>query len=309
MTKEKTHYSLIIIGSGPAGLTAALYASRGNLSPLVINGPKPGGQLMGTNLIENWPGQVSILGPKLMTQMKEHAAYFGTEFLDESVISVDFKAMPFKIITTHKILTTSAVIIATGASPKTLGCPGEDKYWGKGVTTCAVCDAAFYKNMPVVIVGGGDTAMEDASFLLNFTDKITIIQISDQLSASAIMQKRVLNNPKITIIYNATVSEIKGNGQQVTGVVVKHTKTNQTQEIEANGVFIAIGLNPNVTPFKGQIVLNKQGFIQIENHTKTNIPGIFVAGDVTDFLYRQAITAAGAGCMAALDAERYLKSL
>lgn len=310
MENANNHHQLIIIGSGPAGLTAAIYAARANLAPLVIKGPLPGGQLMGTTAVENWPGEISILGPKLMQQMQDQAVKLNTLFLDESVTRVNFKQKPFSITTnTNTVLTANSIIIATGASPKRLNCPGESEYWGKGVTTCAVCDGAFYKDKKVIIVGGGDTAMEDASFMLNYTCDITIVHILDKLSASHAMQERVINNPHIKIIYNSTVNEIKGDGNRVTTAIITHQPTKKSQEIAVDGIFVAIGLNPNVDPFKDQIGLEKHGFISVTDNTKTSVPGIFVAGDVADYRYRQAITSAGAGCMAALDAERYLKSL
>ncbi len=304
------HHKLIIIGSGPAGLTAAIYAARANLKPLMIQGKNPGGQLMNTTYVENWPGETSILGPQLMMKIQAHATHFGTHVLEETVVSADFSKKPF-VITTDRgtSLTADAIIIATGASSKKLGCPGESEYWGKGVTTCAVCDGAFYKDRPVLVVGGGDTAMEDASFMLNFTDKITIVHILDKLTASHAMQERVIDNPKIKIIYNSTVTQMKGNGNHVTHAVISNQKTGTTEDIPVDAIFVAIGLNPNVGPFKGQVELNKFGFIEVKDQTQTSVPGVFVAGDVADYRYRQAITSAGAGCMAALDAERYLKSL
>jgi thioredoxin reductase (NADPH) len=306
---QNNHHKLIIIGSGPAGLTAAIYASRANLNPLVIQGKNPGGQLMGTTIIENWPGNMSITGPQLMTNMLEHAAHFGSQFLEESIESVDFKKKPFELTTdkgTH--LTADSVIIATGASPKRLGVPGEAEYWGKGVSTCAVCDGAFYKDRPVMIVGGGDTAMENASFMLNFTKQITLVHILDKLTASFAMQERVIDNPNIKIIYNSTVTEIHGNGSHLTGVTITNQHSKKTERIDVDALFVAIGLNPNVGPFKGHLAFNKFSFIEVTDNTQTSIPGIFVAGDVADYRYRQAITSAGSGCMAALDAERYLKS-
>ncbi len=306
---QNTHHKLIIIGAGPAGLTAAIYASRANLNPVVIQGKNPGGQLMGTTIIENWPGNISIMGPQLMINMQKHAAHFGAQLLDESIASVDFKKTPFELKTdkgTH--LTADSVIIATGASPKRLGVPGEAEYWGKGVTTCAVCDGAFYKDRPVMVVGGGDTAMEEASFMLNFTKQIKIVHILDTLTASFAMQERVINNPDITIIYNTTVTEIQGNGSHITRVTITNQKTKKSEHVAVDALFVAIGLNPNVGPFKGHLALNKAGFIEVTDNTQTSIPGIFVAGDVADYRYRQAITSSGAGCMAALDAERYLKS-
>lgn len=310
MQNKNNHHKLIIIGAGPAGLTAAIYASRANLAPLVITGKNPGGQLMNTTGIENWPGNKTIPGPQLMMNMQDHATHFGTQFLEESVESVSLEKKPFSLTTDRGTkLTSDAIIITTGASPKKLGVPGEEQYWGKGVTTCAVCDGAFYKNEHALIVGGGDTAMEDAAFMLNFTDKITIVHILDKLTASQATQKRVINNPKINIVYNSTLSAIHGDGSHANRVIIINKNTGQTQEMDVAVVFVAIGLNPNVAPFKGQVEFNKFGFIQVYDQTKSSVPGVFVAGDVADYKYRQAITSAGAGCMAALDAERYLNAL
>jgi len=303
-------YNLIILGSGPAGLTAAIYSSRAKLEPLVVSGPHPGGQLMGTTAVENWPGEISIMGPDLMIKMEEHAKKFGASFLPETVTKVDFSNKIFKIFTDHnKELQAKSLIISTGAVPKKLNCPGEKEYWGKGVTTCAVCDGAFYKDLPVVIVGGGDTAVEDASFMTRFTDNITIVQNLDKLSASPIMQDRVLNNPKIKIIYNSTVSKILGDNNKVNSLEIKNLKTNNTQVINTSGLFIAIGFNPNTSIFKNKLDLDNYNYLKITNKTHTSVPGVFAAGDVFDYKYRQAITSAGSGCMAALDAEKYLSSL
>jgi len=302
-------HSLIIIGSGPAGLTAAIYAARAMLNPIVIEGSYPGGQLMGTTDVENYPGIPSILGPTLMTNMREHAQHFGTQFLAQTVTKVDFSKKPFTIWTdTNQELKAHCVIIATGASPLKLGCPGEDAYWGgKGVSVCAVCDGFFYQNKKVLVIGGGDTAMEDASFLKKFTKDITVIQIMDKLTASEPLKKRILNDPDITVLYNSTVTEILGDGNQVTGAIIYNSKTGTCTTLETEGIFIAIGLKPNTALFKGQLALTKYGYLEIENHTRTSVSGVFAAGDVFDYRYRQAITAAGSGCMAALDAERYLK--
>ena len=302
-----TPKKLIIIGSGPAGLTAAIYAARANLQPLIIEGANPGGQLMNTSLVENWPGEKSIMGPALMQKIREHAQSFGTEFLTESVSRVDFTKKPFTLWTNRGTeLKAHAVIIATGATPKRLGVPGENEYWGKGVTTCAVCDGAFYKDKKTVVVGGGDTAMEDASFLKKFTKDITIIQIGEKLSASHAMQQRVINDPDIKIIYNSSVSTFKGDGKHVQQLTITNKKTGQTTQMPVDGAFIAIGMDPNTAPFKGQIDLDAWGYIKVHKETKTSVEGIFVAGDAHDFRYRQAITAAGSGCMASLDAERWL---
>jgi thioredoxin reductase (NADPH) len=307
MPNNNSH-ELIIIGAGPAGLTAGIYAARSNLKPLIIDGPEPGGQLMGTTAVENWPGQKSIMGPQLMKNMREHAQHTGCVFKSGKIVNADFSKKPFMIKTDkNEELFARSIIIATGATPKRLHIPGEDTYWGRGVTTCAVCDGAFFQNMPVVIVGGGDTAMEDASFMLNYTKDITIIQIEDALSASAAMQKRVLNKPEINIIYNTTVTEIKGNDKGVRAIKILNKKNNESKEIQTNAVFIAIGLIPNTEAFKGQVTLQKNGYLEVKNHTKTSVIGVFAAGDVADYRYRQAITSAGAGCMAALDAEKYLK--
>jgi thioredoxin reductase (NADPH) len=307
---DKKIEDLIIIGSGPAGLTAAVYASRAKLNPIIIEGSNPGGQLINTTYVENWPGEKSILGADLMINMKDHAAHFGTQFISESAVKVDFSSSIFKVWTNRdRELNAKCIIIATGATPKKLGCPGESDYWGKGVTTCAVCDGALYPDKKVVIVGGGDTAMEDASFMTKFTKDITIVQNLGALSASKPMQERVLNNPDIKIIYNSTISQIKSNGDHVTGTTITNLKTDAKTELEADGIFIAIGYNPNTGIFKDQINLDDYGYMQLDGQTKTNITGVFAAGDVHDWRYRQAITAAGAGCMAALDAEKYLSSL
>lgn len=303
-------HPLIIIGSGPAGLTAAIYASRANLSPVIIEGTTPGGQLMGTSMVENWPGEKQIMGPKLMINMREQAAALGTTFVAGSVESIDLSQRPFTITTTKNTrLQAHAIIIATGASPLKLGCPGEETYWGRGVSTCAICDAAFYKGKGVVIVGGGDTAMEDASFLAKFTDNITIIHIKDKLTASPALQERVLKNKKITIVYSSTVTEIQGDGSKVTAVVVENKTTGKKNTLATDGVFIAIGLRPNTDIFKGQLKTNAYGYLSITDETKTSHPGVFAAGDVFDDRYRQAITAAGSGCKASLDAQRYLETI
>ena len=300
--------SLVIIGSGPAALTAAIYAARANLNPLIIEGEKPGGQLMSTTYVENWPGTRSILGPKLMMDMLSQARDFGTRFLSENVTQATLTNQPFTL-TTHKntVITAQALIIATGAQPRMLGCPGEQAYWAKGVTTCAVCDGAFYKDKKIVVVGGGDSAMESASLMTNFTKDITVIQNLDALTASVPMQARALNNPAIKIIYSSTVKEIKGDGMRMTGVSVYNQATQATTELEAEALFLAIGLIPTTALFKGQIDLTPAGYIAYKQHTQTSIEGVFAAGDVADARYRQAITSSASGCMAALDAEHYLK--
>ncbi len=301
---------LIILGSGPAGLSAAIYAARANLKPLIVEGNEPGGQLMSTTFVENWPGEISILGPTLMKNMREHAIHFGARILSEEVVNADLSIRPFKLTTDkNTALFCHTLIIATGATPKRLGCPGEDRYWGKGVSTCAVCDGSFYRDKRVIIVGGGDTAMETASFLTNFTKKITIVHILPQLSASYAMQQRVLSHPNVKIIYESTVSTIDGDGKQVTEVTITNQKTGTQEKLPADGVFIAIGLRPNTGIFKNQLEMDHYGYILLKDHTKTSVHGVFAAGDVADNKYRQAITSAGTGCAATLDAERYLKGL
>jgi thioredoxin reductase (NADPH) len=308
---ENKIHKLIIVGSGPAGLTAAIYAARANLEPIIIDGDDPGGQLMKTSYVENWPGEKSILGPKLMMNMRDHAKHFGTQFISGKVTSVDFSNPNLKRITVDDKIQYQAyaVIITTGATPKRLNVPGETEYWGKGVTTCAVCDGAFYPDKQVVVVGGGDTAMEDASFLKKFTRKITIIHILDKFTASHAMQERVLNDPDMTIHYNSTVTEFHGNGQHVNRLTMVNQLTGEKTQLDADGVFIAVGLNPNSEPFRSHLTCNKGGWLDTKDNVGTAIPGVFVAGDVHDYRYRQAITSAGAGCMAALDAERYLSEV
>lgn len=301
-------HAVIIIGSGPAGLTAALYTGRARLAPLVIAGKEPGGQLMGTTIVENWPGTMSIMGPQLMLQMQEQATAVGAALLFETVVSVDCSAIPYTVTTNSGTTYRSkSIIIATGAQPNRLGCQGEEEYWGKGVTVCAVCDGAFYRDKKVIVVGGGDTAMEDASFLTKFTNNITVVHIKDRLTASQPMQERVLANSAIKIIYNSTITAITGNGNHVTGCTIQNMLTGNEEKVATDGVFIAIGLKPATKPFIGQLPLNSYGYLQTIDAIYTEKPGIFVAGDVADFKYRQAITAAGSGCMAALACERYLE--
>jgi thioredoxin reductase (NADPH) len=300
--------NLFIIGSGPAGLTAAIYSARAELKPIVCEGTTPGGQLIGTTAVENWPGDISILGPELMNRMREHAAYYGAQFVEGSVIKVDFNQRPFHISTNTQFqFEAQALIIATGATPRRLNCPGESQYWGKGVSTCAVCDGALYKNKSVIVVGGGDSALEYASFLAKFTNKITIIHIKDALTASAPLQQRVLSNTTITIRYSSSVAEIVGDGKRVTHVIVNNNITDASESLPTEGIFIAIGLTPNSLLVKDQVSCDPAGYIIQEPHsTRTSIEGVFVAGDCADARYRQAVTSAGDGCRAALDAERFL---
>ncbi len=298
---------VVIIGSGPAGLTAGLYTGRALLSPLILEGKEPGGQLMGTSFVENWPGELRILGPTLMQNMRNQAAHYGARLLSEELIKADLSIRPFRLTTnTSLTIETHALIITTGASFKKLNCKGEQEYWGKGVSTCGVCDGPLYRDKPIVIVGGGDSAMENASFLSNFTNNVTIVHILSHLTASPSMQKKVLSNPAITIIYESTVSEIEGDGKRVTHALVTHQKTGEKTLLRADAVFISIGLYPNTTLFKHQLKTDSYGFILLTKGTETSVEGVFAAGDAVDNRYRQAITSAGTGCSAALDAERYL---
>lgn len=303
-----TIHNLVIIGSGPAGLTASIYASRAFLKPLVFEGSQPGGQLMGTTAVENWPGEKSIMGPQLMMNMKSQAEHLGANFIPETITAVNFSQKPF-VLTTNKnrSFKAHAVIIATGASPNKLGCPGEQEYWGKGVTVCAVCDGAFYPNKRALIIGGGDTAMEDASFMSRYTQEITIVHIKDKLTASPAMQQRVLSNPAIKIIYSSTVTAILGDGKSISGVEVINIITQEKQIVPADVVFLAIGQKPNTHIFKDQLAMNPMGYLELKDQTKSSVEGVFIAGDVADYRYRQAVVSSGSGCMAALDAQRYLE--
>lgn len=304
-----TTEKLIIIGSGPASLTAAIYAARAHLEPLVIEGSNPGGQLMKTSMVENWPGNISIMGPELMQRIKEHAQHYGARFMSGNIIKIENNKTPFMLITDkQKKIHSHSIIIATGASAKKLNIPGEAEYMGKGVSTCAVCDGLFYQNKPIVIIGGGDTAMETALFMQKLTNDITIIHILDTFTASAIMQERVLSNKNIKIIYESSISAINGDAKGVTGVTITHQKTNEQRELPVQGVFISIGYTPNSSMCQGLLDIDQWGYIKTTDHTKTSVEGIFATGDVVDYQYRQAITAAGSGCMAALDVDRWLRA-
>lgn len=299
--------NLVIVGSGPAGLTAGIYSARAKLKPLIIDGPMPGGQLMTTTKVENWPGEVSIDGPELMIKMREHAQAYGSEFLSESLVSVDFSKRPFKLVTdANRTIEAKAIIIATGAVNKKLSCNGEGEYWGKGVSVCATCDAPFYADKEVVIVGGGNTAVTEAEHLLHFVKKLTVVHILDQLTATDPIKDKVLTNPNARFIYNSTVVEINGDGNQVKNTIIENQKTKERTTLTADGVFIAIGFKPNTTIFKSQLEMDEFGYLVVHNHTRTSVEGIFAAGDVADYRYRQAVTSAGVGCMAALDAQFFL---
>lgn len=299
------HHPLIIIGSGPAGLTAGIYAARAKLDPLIIQGHKPGGQLTGTTIVNNWPGTISIMGPELIRNIEQHAKTAGCVFLSETVVNVNLDSKPFTVIThRNKKFTADSLIIATGSLPKMLHCKGEKQLWGKGVTSCAVCDAVFYPDKEVVIVGGGDSAMEYVFALSNYTTKITLVHILDKLTASPALQHRLKEYP-IKIIYESTVTEILGS-DHVTGVVLTNQRTHELQTLSCEGVFLAIGSTPNTDIVKNQLELDNHNYIKVTNFTHTSKAGVFAAGDVIDAHYRQAITSAGSGCMAALDVQKYL---
>ena len=297
---------VIILGSGPAGLTAALYTARANLNPLVIGGVEWGGQLMLTTDVENYPGFVDgIKGPDLMENFRKQAIRFGAEIINENVTSVDFKKNPFQVSTAENNYNANTIIIATGANSKWLGLSSEQKLIGRGVSSCATCDGFFFKNKNIVVVGGGDSAMEESLFLTKFANKVTVIHRRDKLRASKIMQERAFKNNKIEFVWDSEIVDVIGENS-VTGIKIKNIKTNQVSEMEVQGLFVAIGHKPNTDFLKGQIDLNEKGYV-IHNGTRTNIDGVFVAGDVYDFRYRQAVTAAGHGCQAAIDAEKFIE--
>jgi thioredoxin reductase (NADPH) len=300
---------VIIIGTGPAGLTAAIYAARADLKPLVLEGPEPGGQLTLTTEVENFPGFVDgVMGPELMMNMKKQAQRFNAEFSAVLATDVDFSKRPFKVTTSkNETFFAESVIISTGASAKWLGLANEKELTGRGVSTCATCDGFFYRDKIVHVVGGGDTAMEDATFITKFAKKVYIVHRKDTLRASKPMQERALKNPKIEFIWDTAVSEIHSNEHGVSGITVENLKTGKKENRPTDGLFYAIGHTPNTAFMKGQIHLDDHGFIKTVNGPETNIPGVFACGDVQDSYYRQAITAAGSGCQAAIKAERFLE--
>ncbi len=301
--------NVVIIGSGPAGLTAAVYAARANLSPLLIEGWQSGGQLTTTTEVENYPGFAKgIMGPELMKEMRAQAERFGTELLTGDVTAVDFTQRPFTItVDAEQTIHAKAVIIATGASAIQIGVKNEARLTGHGVSTCATCDGFFFKGKELIVVGGGDSAMEEATFLTKFATKVSIVHRRDKLRASKIMQARAVKNEKITFVWNSVVEDILGN-DVVTGVRLKNLVTGKTTELPCAGVFVAIGHHPNTALFSGQVDMDAKGYIPTTHGTATNVPGVFASGDVQDPTYRQAVTAAGSGCMAAIDAERFLES-
>ncbi|MCL4371825.1 thioredoxin-disulfide reductase [Candidatus Marsarchaeota archaeon] len=301
--------NLIIIGSGPAGLTAALYTAREDFKPLVITGVEAGGQLLLTTTVENFPGFPNgIYGSELIDLMRKQAEKFGARFLGENVEGIDLSSKPYKVTTQSGSFEANSIIIATGASAKWLNIPSEKQFIGKGISSCATCDAPFFKGKNVVVVGGGDTAMEDSLFLTKFVNSVTIVHRRDAFRASKIMQERVLSNPKIKVIWNAEVLEVKGNGK-VNAVVIKDVKTGATKEMQADGLFVAIGYKPNTDFLKGKLKLDEAGYIVTKDEVKTDVEGVYVAGDVADHVYRQAVTAAASGTKAALEVRAYLQNL
>ncbi len=302
---------VIIIGSGPAGLTAALYTARANLAPLLIEGVEAGGQLMMTTLVENYPGyREGILGPELMAEMKAQAAKFGAEIVQGDVRAVDVRARPIVVRTDEAEYQASSLIIATGASAKLLGLPSERTLMGHGVSTCATCDGYFFRGHEIAVIGGGDSAMEEAIFLTKFATKVTVVHRRDTLRASKIMQDKARANPKIAWMLNSEIDEIQDTGKGEVSAMVVRSKTDGTRTVvPVSGVFVAIGHTPNTSLFRDQLELDTNGYILTHDGSKTSLPGVFACGDVQDHVYRQAITAAGSGCMAALDAERYLEGV
>lgn len=311
---SKTHHKkVLIIGSGPAGYTAAIYTARAGMEPTIVAGMQPGGQMTTTSDVENYPGFAKkVDGTWLMEQMKEQAENVGTEMINDLIVSVDFKSSPKKLVgDSGDIYLADAVIIATGAQAKWLGIPSEEAYKGKGVSGCATCDGFFYKNKEVVVIGGGNTAIEEALYLSKIAAKVTIIHRRDSFRAEKIMQDRVFNNPKINVIWDSALDEVTGDGKSVSGARIKNLKTGAVTDLKTDGIFVAIGHKPATDVFKGHMQMDAEGYLITKRpgYPETDIPGVFAAGDVTDKHYRQAVTAAGMGCMAALDAEKYLAAL
>jgi len=305
--EKRRKYDVIVLGSGPAGLTAAIYTARAKLQTLVISGNLPGGQLMTTSDVENFPGFPNgIFGPELMVNMRQQAERFDAVVIDDIATQVDFKHEPFRILTTDKEFEADAAIVATGAYPRKLGLKGEETFGGKGVSYCATCDGPFFKGEDLLVVGGGDSAVEEATFLTKFAKSVQLVHRRDKLRASKILQERAFTNPKIKFLWNTAVVDIFGD-KKVHSAVLHDLNTNEKKKVECGGIFIAIGFEPNTQVFKGQLEIDEQGYLIIKNYTHTNVEGVFAAGDVHDHRYRQAVTAAGFGCMAALDVEKYLE--
>jgi thioredoxin reductase (NADPH) len=318
--EESAHHKIVIIGSGPSGLTAALYSARANLSPLVIEGFDAGGQLMITSDVENYPGfPDGVLGPSLMTLFRKQAERFGSTFVTDDATGVDFSVQPFRVMVRRDVYTADAVIVATGARARMLDLPSEQRLIGRGVSTCATCDGAFFKNQELLVVGGGDSALEEALFLQRFASRLTVIHRRDQLRASKIMQERAMKSEKISFLWNSVVEEVLGD-QKVTGARVRNVVSGELTDVSAGGIFVAIGHTPNTTLFQGKLELDPAGYVVVGSGltsdpdptspfaTRTSVDGVFAAGDVVDHTYRQAITAAGMGCMASIDAERWLEA-
>ena len=303
--KLKT-YDVIIIGSGPAGYTAGVYTARAKLKTLIISGSLPGGQLMTTSEVENYPGFPNgIFGPELMMNMRQQAERFGSIIVDDEVIEVNFKQKPFCVRTHSEVYLSKAILVCTGATPRKLGIMGEEEFGGRGVSYCATCDGPFFKGEEIAVVGGGDTALEEATFLTKFGKSVKLIHRRNSLKASKILQEKSFENPKIQFMWDSTITKIKGN-KKISTISIKNVNTQEEREINVGGLFIAIGHEPNTKLFQDQLELNEHGYILLKENTKTSVDGVFAAGDVHDFRYRQAVTAAGYGCMAALDVEKWL---
>ena len=299
-------HDVVIIGAGPAGYTAGIYCSRARHNTLLISGILPGGQLMNTTDVENYPGfSDGIMGPDLMTVMRKQTEKMGTKIIDDEVTSVDFKVNPLKVKTASEEFEAKTVIVCTGANPRKIGLDGEQTFAGKGVSYCATCDGAFFKDQELIVVGGGDSAMEEATFLTKFASTVHIVHRREEFRASKIMQERALANEKIKVHFNCTVKDIQGD-QKFRKVIINNTKTNEDETLDAGGLFVAIGHEPNSKMFQNQLELDENGYVIIKNNTETSISGVFCAGDVHDHRYRQAVTAAGFGCMAAIDVDKYL---